>query len=252
MRMWRAAVRPWRGCTWFLHHPRPADEVQPRKLAGEIGIAAGEERGLLAAADAAPRRLAVFCVEGVDHVHALDDAAERRETLRIQGLRVVPQVDEHLGRPPVGNGECEGHGASPIGLAGRIVRQGPPAPQPRDLGIARDAELRPLAGDHPKEARLVEVAVADKVEEAVSAQRRPVAVDLHDHQPLAGLQPDHEPLRGPPVHLRRLGVQQGRRGTAPERGDEAAGEHPGKTAHHGRSAGLGSHLQRKRALEIGL
>ena len=35
-------------------------------------------------------------------------------------------------------------------------------------------------------------------------------------------------LRGPPVHLRRLGVQQGRRGTAPERGDEAAGEHPGK------------------------
>ena len=188
------------------------DGVEPGEFLGKVRVAPREERILLAAADPAPRRFPVLGVQRVEHRHPFDDAAERREALRVQGLRVVGEIEEELRGAAVGHRERVRDRAALVGHAARVVGDGGRSPGGRDLGNGVDAELGPSTGDHAEEPRLVVVAVADEIVEAVRAAGRPVAARLDDDGALARLETHEEAARGAPIQLGRLRVQEQRRG----------------------------------------
>src|SRR5687767_1593682 len=78
----------------LLFDRRLLDEIHPWIVLLQIGIAFHLQPALVGAATAR-RALAVLGVELVDHLHALDHLAERRETLAIE-TGVVSEIDEHL------------------------------------------------------------------------------------------------------------------------------------------------------------
>ncbi|MGH2898593.1 MAG: hypothetical protein ACRDMZ_07955, partial [Solirubrobacteraceae bacterium] len=72
---------------------RAHDVIEVGERAAQVGVAALEQRSLLAGADAPAGALAVVGVERVGDFDALDDARERRERLGIVRSAVVAQVD---------------------------------------------------------------------------------------------------------------------------------------------------------------
>ncbi len=154
---------------------------------------------VLAPGPNATRAFAVLGVERVEDIHALDDATERRERLAVVGGRVVPEVDEDLRRPAVGDGERKGHRPADVRLPERFVRYRGRPPCLCDRRVAIDAELHPPACRDAEEPRLVVVSVAHEVDEPVGAKRRPLANDLDQHFAPRGVEPDDGARR------RRLG-----------------------------------------------
>src|SRR5262245_14619551 len=98
-----------------------------------------------------------------------------------------------------------------VRFAARVVRDRPRAPSVRDLRIAVDAELSPSPFDDAMETHLIVIAGADKVVKTISAVRRPIAMDLDQHDAFARFEPSAETIRRAAVHLRRIGREQKRR-----------------------------------------
>src|ERR1041385_7793379 len=126
----------------------------------------------------------VFSVAAVELLHnipAFHHLAERSKSgLGIIASGVVAEVDENLrgarSRAGVGKGDIA---KRVVDLEG-IVRNGFMTPALRNLGIAGDPKLNPTPGNHPEEARVVVIMLADQLVKAVSAFRWPIAVRLDD------------------------------------------------------------------------
>src|SRR5438876_4047494 len=149
----------------LLFDGRLLDVVEPGEVLGQVAVALHLHAALVGAA-AARRAFAIFGVELVDHLHAGDDAAERREALAIEA-RIVAEVDEHLAGAGVGARHRVGDVAALVALLNRIVPELRLTPRRRDLRIAVDAELHHKPRDHTEEADVIVEAVLDQIIEAV-------------------------------------------------------------------------------------
>ena len=139
----------------------------------QVGIALLEERRLLAGADAATSRFAVFPIQRIDDLQSFGDATERHERFLVMGRAVVGQIDEHLRGAPVRHGKRKRDGTADVRLLEGIIWNGPGAPRLRHCGLPIDAELRPGVGPDAKDRRIVVVAGGDELIEAIGPVRRP-------------------------------------------------------------------------------
>src|SRR6185503_12155379 len=110
-----AVWRPGLKAPGYLHSANRClpDVVEPRKLLQQPRVPALEVRILLARADAA-RAFAILRVGVVDELESRENLAERRERLLVVRRRVVPEVEEDLGRPAVRYRERERHSAAHV------------------------------------------------------------------------------------------------------------------------------------------
>ena len=146
------------------------DFVDFGEVGGDVGVALiGEE--ILAWG------FAVAGIDFVDHFHAFNDFAEGGETHAVE-TRVVSVVDEELGGAGVWAGGGEDEESALIGLDDWIVVDVGVFPDFVDGGVGAEAELDDESRDDAKEGCVGEVAVADEVVKAVSAEGRPVAMDF--------------------------------------------------------------------------
>src|SRR5262249_26457774 len=145
------------------------------------------------------RELSVALVKSLDDVHARDDLREGGH-LAVQGA-VVVEMDDHLGRAPVGARLREGHEPLSVALGGgalwiQLARTGPERsrwivgnvlsePGPSDVAIAVDTEICHQVGDSIEPVSVVEP-VFDQIVETVGAMWSPVAMHLDDELPCAG------------------------------------------------------------------
>src|SRR5262249_36789807 len=97
------------------------------------------------------RPLAVHALDGLDHLHAVDDLTERWKAHRVEAA-VVRIVDEQLSRARVRTGHGKGDHAPRVGLLARgIVLDAGVMPGAAYRGIAVDPELDHEALDHAEE-----------------------------------------------------------------------------------------------------
>ncbi len=168
---------------------RGQDPIEQREVGVEVRVALAHDASLTAAPHAAAGALVVRGIQGIDDVHPVDDAAERREALLVEPL-VVGQVDEHLRRTGARlrkHREC--HHAAPVGAPHRIVGDRAGVPDAVDGRIARQAELGDEPGAHPIDAGVVVEAQPHQVVEAVGTVRRPAPVHLENEVALTGGEP---------------------------------------------------------------
>src|ERR1041385_3859042 len=117
----------------------------------------------------------VFSVATVELLHnipAFNHLAEgSKGGLGIIASGVVAEIDVNLRGPRSRAGIGKGYIAGRVMDLERIVRNGFMTPGLRNLGIAGDPKLNPTPGNHPEEARVVVIMLADQLVKAVSAFR---------------------------------------------------------------------------------
>src|SRR5580658_2092751 len=136
----------------------------------------------------------VAAVNFLHYLHAGGNLAKRREAHLVE-LRVISCVDEQLRGARIFAGGGEGDETGLIALRDRIVLEIRFAPDVVDGGIGAQAELDYESGDDSKERGLLVKAVLDEIVEAVRAERRPCARDLHDEIARGGLELHIESIR---------------------------------------------------------
>jgi len=179
---------------------------------GEAGfepcVAFGEEGVLFAAADASAGVFAISVVQGVGNLHAFDDPGEGDEGFFVVGGAVVAEVDEHLGGATVGVFEGIGDGAAGIGEDSGVVGYVLVAPGAGDLSVCGYAELRPVLPADAEDGRVVIVAIADEVVEAVDSVGGPFSFYFEENIAFCRLKLYAEFGRGLGAEDRVFGVEE--------------------------------------------
>ena len=121
---------------------------------------------------------------------------------------VVPQVDEHLRRPAIRDGEGKRNGAAQVRFAPWVIRNRPGAPHLRDLRVAVDAKLCPTLFDYPKEISIVIVAGAHEVIEPIDTIRRLLPVNLKTNEALTCFEADVKNVWRAASHFTRIGIEE--------------------------------------------
>ena len=117
----------------------------------------------------------------VDVLHPFNHLSKRSEPVRVQP-RVIPVVDENLGRPRVRRTRGRvSHHAAFVRLFHWIVRHTRLRPYPRYFGPRADPELRHEPGDYPEDRHVGKVSRPNQIVETVRAIRGPSSSHLNDH-----------------------------------------------------------------------
>src|SRR5215472_661449 len=165
------------------------------EFAVEIRVAFLEQLSLMSRTHAAARSFAVACVQLVDDAHAFYDLAKRREAHRVEA-RLIARVDVNLSCTSVCAGHSKRERPSHVAVLHGIVGEPFVLPNPRNHGIARNAELRESAGNHAEEPRIIVEAYLDEMVEAIGAAWRERPSNTEQDDALCG-------FKAHAVHTRR-------------------------------------------------
>ena len=206
---WFGACRTVRGRRDGRNDPSQLDLVDIWEMGLQVGIALVGDQVLA-------RHLAVNRIDFVDDIHTFNDVPKRGKTHGVKAS-VVGKIDKELGGAGVGSGSGEDKVAALVALHNRIIRNGGSVPDLIHGRVGAEPELHHEAGNHAKEGRIGEVAIAHQVVKSVCPERRPVAMDFDDEVARRGGELCLE-NRGS-LGLERCRIEQGR--TRP--GSRAAG-----------------------------